>query len=98
MKTPHLDELSATGLHFDFAYTNFAYCAPSRNSCAPRRSHQPPAPSPLLQTPENKIVIPISLPPALPPAVHVSRAPAPRDPLPPKAPLAPQQHNRALQS
>lgn len=32
MKTPHLDKLSASGLHFDFAYTNFAYCAPSRNS------------------------------------------------------------------
>eukprot|EP00931_Biecheleriopsis_adriatica_P081843 TRINITY_DN55181_c0_g1_i1.p1 TRINITY_DN55181_c0_g1~~TRINITY_DN55181_c0_g1_i1.p1 ORF type:complete len:529 (-),score=66.45 TRINITY_DN55181_c0_g1_i1:11-1597(-) len=32
MRTPHLDQLSATGLHFDFAYTNFAYCAPSRNS------------------------------------------------------------------
>eukprot|EP01043_Picozoa_sp_COSAG02_P077288 COSAG02_NODE_16838_length_1052_cov_1.209864_2_plen_101_part_00 len=37
MKTPHLDELSATGLHFDFAYTNFAYCAPS--------VRPPPAPS-----------------------------------------------------
>jgi hypothetical protein len=32
MKTPNLDNLSATGLHFDFGYTNFAYCAPSRNS------------------------------------------------------------------
>jgi iduronate 2-sulfatase len=32
MKTPHLDALAATGLLFDFAYTNFAYCAPSRNS------------------------------------------------------------------
>jgi arylsulfatase A-like enzyme len=32
MKTPHIDNLSATGLHFDFAYSNFAYCAPSRNS------------------------------------------------------------------
>ena len=32
MKTPHIDNLSATGLLFDFAYTNFAYCAPSRNS------------------------------------------------------------------
>ena len=35
MKTPHLDELSATGLHFDFAYTNFAYCAPSVCSLLP---------------------------------------------------------------
>ena len=31
MKTPHLDTLAKTGLQFDFAYTNFAYCAPSRN-------------------------------------------------------------------
>ena len=31
MKTPHLDLLAQTGLLFDFAYTNFAYCAPSRN-------------------------------------------------------------------
>jgi hypothetical protein len=40
MKTPHLDELSATGLHFDFAYTNFAYCAPSvRPPPAPGLQH-----------------------------------------------------------
>ena len=32
MKTPNLDKLAASGLLFDFAYTNFAYCAPSRNS------------------------------------------------------------------
>eukprot|EP01060_Flectonema_neradi_P013715 TRINITY_DN2044_c3_g1_i1.p1 TRINITY_DN2044_c3_g1~~TRINITY_DN2044_c3_g1_i1.p1 ORF type:complete len:515 (+),score=109.60 TRINITY_DN2044_c3_g1_i1:42-1586(+) len=32
MKTPNLDELAATGLVFSHAYTNFAYCAPSRNS------------------------------------------------------------------
>jgi arylsulfatase A-like enzyme len=32
MKTPNLDKLAATGLQFDFAYTQFAYCAPSRNS------------------------------------------------------------------
>jgi hypothetical protein len=32
MKTPNIDKLAATGLLFDFAYTNFAYCAPSRNS------------------------------------------------------------------
>lgn len=32
MRTPNLDALSSTALHFDFAYTNFAYCAPSRNS------------------------------------------------------------------
>jgi hypothetical protein len=32
MITPHLDGLARTGLQFDFAYTNFAYCAPSRNS------------------------------------------------------------------
>ena len=30
--------LQATGLHFDFAYTNFAYCAPSRNSFMVRAS------------------------------------------------------------
>lgn len=32
MRTPHLDKLAQTGLQFDFAYTQFAYCAPSRNS------------------------------------------------------------------
>ena len=32
MKTPALDALAASGLLFDFAYTQFAYCAPSRNS------------------------------------------------------------------
>ena len=37
MKTPHLDELSATGLHFDYAYTNFAYCAPSVRPPPPPR-------------------------------------------------------------
>ena len=38
MKTPHIDNLSKTGLHFDFAYTNFAYCAPSRNRSVAARS------------------------------------------------------------
>ena len=32
MLTPHLDRLAATGMQFDFAFTQFAYCAPSRNS------------------------------------------------------------------
>eukprot|EP00038_Savillea_parva_P000752 m.98441 g.98441 ORF g.98441 m.98441 type:complete len:681 (-) comp10258_c0_seq1:18-2060(-) len=32
MITPNLDGLAASGLQFDFAYTQFAYCAPSRNS------------------------------------------------------------------
>ena len=32
MKTPHLDKLAQEGLIFDRAYTQFAYCAPSRNS------------------------------------------------------------------
>eukprot|EP01062_Namystynia_karyoxenos_P073788 TRINITY_DN70617_c0_g1_i1.p1 TRINITY_DN70617_c0_g1~~TRINITY_DN70617_c0_g1_i1.p1 ORF type:complete len:542 (+),score=138.58 TRINITY_DN70617_c0_g1_i1:75-1628(+) len=32
MKTPNLDGLAATGLRFNTAYTQFAYCAPSRNS------------------------------------------------------------------
>ena len=32
MKTPNIDELARTGLQFSFAYTNFAFCAPSRNS------------------------------------------------------------------
>ena len=32
MKTPHLDKLAAGGLVFETAYTQFAYCAPSRNS------------------------------------------------------------------
>jgi len=32
MITPQLDKLAATGLQFDFAYTQFAFCAPSRNS------------------------------------------------------------------
>jgi len=32
MSTPHLDALASGGLLFDQAYTQFAYCAPSRNS------------------------------------------------------------------
>lgn len=32
MITPHLDALAASALQFDFAYTNFAFCAPSRAS------------------------------------------------------------------
>ena len=32
MLTPHLDALASEGLVFDTAYTQFAYCAPSRNS------------------------------------------------------------------
>ena len=32
MKTPNLDKLAAQGTLFSHAYTNFAYCAPSRNS------------------------------------------------------------------
>ena len=32
MRTPNLDKLAAEGLLFDSAYTQFAYCAPSRNS------------------------------------------------------------------
>ena len=32
MLTPHLDALAATSLVFTSAYTQFAYCAPSRNS------------------------------------------------------------------
>ncbi len=32
MITPNFDALAASGLVFDSAYTNFAYCAPSRNS------------------------------------------------------------------
>ena len=32
MHTPNLDKLASSGLQFDFAYTQFAYCAPSRNS------------------------------------------------------------------
>lgn len=32
MITPNLDQLAATGLRFQFAYTQFSYCAPSRNS------------------------------------------------------------------
>eukprot|EP00658_Telonema_sp_P-2_P083768 TRINITY_DN915_c0_g1_i3.p1 TRINITY_DN915_c0_g1~~TRINITY_DN915_c0_g1_i3.p1 ORF type:complete len:518 (-),score=77.98 TRINITY_DN915_c0_g1_i3:336-1889(-) len=32
MHTPNLDQLAATSLQFERAYTNFAYCAPSRNS------------------------------------------------------------------
>ena len=32
MITPNLGKLAATGLQFDFAFTQFAYCAPSRNS------------------------------------------------------------------
>ena len=32
MSTPHLDALAASALVFDSAYTQFAYCAPSRNS------------------------------------------------------------------
>jgi hypothetical protein len=32
MKTPHLQRLAQTGLQFDFAYTQYGVCAPSRNS------------------------------------------------------------------
>eukprot|EP00755_Sulcionema_specki_P014821 Sspe_Gene.57722::Locus_31672_Transcript_1_1_Confidence_1.000_Length_1561::g.57722::m.57722/K01136/IDS; iduronate 2-sulfatase len=32
MHTPNLDALASKSLQFDFAYTQFAYCAPSRNS------------------------------------------------------------------
>lgn len=32
MLTPHLDALASSSLIFDQAYTQFAYCAPSRNS------------------------------------------------------------------
>ena len=32
MRTPRLDALAAGALAFDAAYTQFAYCAPSRNS------------------------------------------------------------------
>lgn len=32
MITPHLDKLASQGLLFENAYTQFAYCAPSRNS------------------------------------------------------------------
>ena len=32
MRTPHLDALAASALVFDAAYTQFAYCAPSRAS------------------------------------------------------------------
>lgn len=32
MSTPNLDSLAASGLLFEAAYTQFAYCAPSRNS------------------------------------------------------------------
>ena len=32
MHTPHLDKLAAEGLLFSFAYTQYAVCAPSRNS------------------------------------------------------------------
>lgn len=32
MQTPHLQRLAQTGLQFDFAYTQYGVCAPSRNS------------------------------------------------------------------
>eukprot|EP00730_Choanoeca_flexa_P007355 TRINITY_DN12321_c0_g1_i7.p2 TRINITY_DN12321_c0_g1~~TRINITY_DN12321_c0_g1_i7.p2 ORF type:complete len:202 (+),score=25.23 TRINITY_DN12321_c0_g1_i7:275-880(+) len=32
VNTPHLDHLAATGLRFDQAYVQYAFCAPSRNS------------------------------------------------------------------
>ena len=32
MHTPHLDRLASEGLLFTFAYTQYAICAPSRNS------------------------------------------------------------------
>ena len=32
MKTPHLDNLAATGTLFNRAYVQYAFCAPSRNS------------------------------------------------------------------
>ena len=32
MRTPNIDSLAAGALTFDAAYTQFAYCAPSRNS------------------------------------------------------------------
>ena len=35
MKTPHFDSLAAESLVFHRAYTNYPYCAPSRNRCVP---------------------------------------------------------------
>ena len=32
LKTPQIDALAARSVVFDRAYTNYAYCAPSRNS------------------------------------------------------------------
>jgi iduronate 2-sulfatase len=32
VKSPNLDQLAATGLLFEYAYTQYAYCCPSRNS------------------------------------------------------------------
>eukprot|EP01013_Petalomonas_cantuscygni_P016724 TRINITY_DN3376_c0_g2_i1.p1 TRINITY_DN3376_c0_g2~~TRINITY_DN3376_c0_g2_i1.p1 ORF type:complete len:562 (+),score=84.73 TRINITY_DN3376_c0_g2_i1:237-1922(+) len=32
VRTPHLDALASSGMRFDRAFSNFAYCAPSRNS------------------------------------------------------------------
>jgi hypothetical protein len=35
MKTPHFDSLAAESLVFHRAYTNYPYCAPSRNRSVP---------------------------------------------------------------
>ena len=35
MKTPHFDSLAAESLVFHRAYTNYPYCAPSRNRSSP---------------------------------------------------------------
>ena len=34
MQTPHIDALAARGLTFRHAFTQYAVCSPSRNSCA----------------------------------------------------------------
>ena len=48
MITPHIDKLASQSLVFERAFTNYAYCCPSRNSfMSGRMPGTPPPPAEL---------------------------------------------------